>query len=250
MLFRSTIRFDYKTGIPLTINYYEKGDTNKAPLSPSYRNVYKTGETFEITSPSISGYKLVDADQATVEGTMETSPIIIDVLYEKIPYGVTYVFSGDAPSGINPPVDSNSYFYGDNAQIKPDVDAPNGWIFKGWDQTGEVTITCDLVVTGTWEKEQYSLDVIYKFESQDDLTVYNDRREALIASAIEGATEEANENHTTGAHEDEFDVCSICLDVITAAGDSAAQSFDSKLGTFYTEYTSADGRTFENIFLK
>ena len=30
-----TIRFDYKTGISLTINYYEKGDTNKAPLSPS-----------------------------------------------------------------------------------------------------------------------------------------------------------------------------------------------------------------------
>jgi|GEM_PF-2702167 len=64
----------------LTINYVDK---NGKVLHTQYSEVLTEGAAYSQTSPSVSGYKLVDEAQAKIAGVMPASDLTVKVVYKK-----------------------------------------------------------------------------------------------------------------------------------------------------------------------
>ncbi|MBQ6265922.1 MAG: MucBP domain-containing protein, partial [Clostridia bacterium] len=72
----------------LTINYLEQG--TDAVLATAYVNANaEYGEVYEQQSPAVTGYHLVDANQATVEVIMDDQDETVNVYYAPNPYSLT-----------------------------------------------------------------------------------------------------------------------------------------------------------------
>lgn len=66
----------------LTISYV---DESGKPLHEAYiQEELSSGSTYEVKSPEISGYELVDSDQATVKGQIGNTDAVVTVTYRKV----------------------------------------------------------------------------------------------------------------------------------------------------------------------
>lgn len=181
------ITYHYITGYQLTIHYLEQG-TN-TPVAAPYEKAYSTGAGYSVDSPAVDGYKLVNSKDATVTGTITNKDVVEHVYYAKEAYTVTYEFEGDAPAGVNPPTDNNSYdLFDHNQAVVLGVTEPTGWSFQGWTVDGAtyqaddtLTITGNMTLVGTWEKISYGLDIVYQLDQR----AYDAYRAELDAAQVE-----------------------------------------------------------------
>lgn len=68
------------TKYALTINYVNE---SRDKVADSYSANLKEGSVYEIPSPSVSGYELEDAEQATISGTIAQEDVTINVVYKE-----------------------------------------------------------------------------------------------------------------------------------------------------------------------
>lgn len=96
-------------------------------------------------------------------------------------YKVTYEFTGDAPTGVNEPVDRKGYITGQKVTAEPlnpgTVSGEDGtWTFNGWKPEGEQTFNDeDITFTGTWmfkeaDKPDLSVTKTAKLLNEDGTT--------------------------------------------------------------------------------
>ena len=124
---------------------------------------YSPNENYELESITVDGESV---DVSTYKDSYTFNDINFDhhikVVYKAIPrYNVTYEWQGEHPDKSVPEgqtgilrdstytVDNTTYEVGD--RVEEAKDGQQGyWTFNGWDQTGEFTITSDVVIKGTW----------------------------------------------------------------------------------------------------
>ncbi len=110
----------------LTINYVdEAGNT----LAKSHAKTVKFDDVYNVTSPDVKGYSLVDAKQATVAGTI-AGDVKVDVVYKKVPYSISYTLNGGVVNGTNPVI-----YYVDSEAITVINPVKTGYTFDGWTGT-------------------------------------------------------------------------------------------------------------------
>ena len=136
----------------VVVNYVdEAGNT----LSESKTVSVAATEEYNVESPEIKGYELVDANEANVTGVMPYKTVEVTVEYKKTEYNVTYV---DA-LGVEVPVDEATYTMGDTVVVKADLEN-DGYRFDGWSYNGvtykagdEIKMDAEnIVLTSNWTK--------------------------------------------------------------------------------------------------
>ena len=179
--------YDYK----YELEYVASG-ANNVPSKDTYGPTADKSHTFTITSqkPEKAGFVFLgwsDTEGATratynagsaitlsssSDSTNGTSPLTSKKVYavwqeeEATEHAVTYTFTGSIPEGVSAPVDSNSYAKDVTVTLKPNPDAVEGYIFKGWKIEG-ITITdgkfvmpdTNVTVTGYWGEDKNDNDI-------------------------------------------------------------------------------------------
>lgn len=189
----------------VTVSYAWDFALEGAPALPEGATL-ASGEPYEVSAIVYDPISIEDA-YGNVTGTWtfggwdQSGTITVDEdlvitgawIYEgmDVPtWGITYVWSGDAPAGHRVPVDDAEYVNNQPYQIDTtytaqtviDVKDDFGnvverYAFSGWD-TPDGTITSNLTVTGTWTKETFEIPthkVMYSWSNLPEATLYDEK---------------------------------------------------------------------------
>lgn len=120
--------------------------------------------------PAVPGYTVTDWALEDSDGPMDTpvirtSDVYASAVWKKIPYTVTYEYTGEVPAGATPPAAVTAGI-GDAIDLPTPAAVP-GYVFAGWtlsgDDAGKVGAG-DVTVTGAWQLKRYT--VTYVFDGQ------------------------------------------------------------------------------------
>ena len=159
----------------LTIIYI-KNDTSEE-ISRFSSTDYATGQSYSITSPSVTGYT---PDHEVISGTMSASGDTYYVYYSPNNYTVTFDPNGGllASSELSKTVQFNN-IYGFDPSLPAgsqysDLPTPllNGFTFDGW-YLGDVLVKADSVVSTAsdhtlvahWRKNTYNITIYYNYST-------------------------------------------------------------------------------------
>ncbi len=167
--------------IPYTVTYvYADNGNIPAGYTAPAATTLTIGET--ITAPAVeipAGYKL---DWELEGDVMGAADVTMTGTWSKIPYTVTYKFSGEAP--VSAPA-AETATIGDAVEL-PEMEAA-GWTFNGWTVTGangadgNYTVgTSDVTVTGSWTKNVYVVNFWFDF----DMTELYDSQEYYFGDEV------------------------------------------------------------------
>ena len=102
----------------LTINYLEQG-TNTV-LSPQYTNTYTPGSPYDLSSPVILDYSLVDPSESRVSGTI-TEDTVINVYYTRDSYTLTITYVDGSTHTSIAPTYTGQYYSGEQYSVTSPV---------------------------------------------------------------------------------------------------------------------------------
>lgn len=174
----STGSFEIKNDVVITgywtkINYYDVSYVYEGEVptnAPTYKTkTYEEGTNVVVeTAPVIDGYIFsgwTSTDADISDGTFTiTKDTVITGNWTKINYyTVTYKYTGNVPSNA-PTIKSQTYAEGTTVNVAktPNV---NDYIFSGWTTNdaditnGSFIITKDTIITGNWNKINYTLKI-------------------------------------------------------------------------------------------
>ena len=148
----------------LTI-YYQ--DTHGTQLANTFTQPLNYGTEYLVTSPSISGYALVDDDQAEISGTMLDENITVYVYYDVVSYTLTIYYV---------------YQYGGEAATLVTQSLHAGDTYSVTSPTLEHYTTATTVVSGTMPAEDVEVWVQYVCADYDAAIVSRVRQEDIYGT--------------------------------------------------------------------
>ena len=129
----------------VTVNYLESG-TDKQ-LQAAVRKVCEKGEKYQISSPSIGGYSLVDPAQSVISGTAEgdNHDLVFNVYYSavKVSYTIKYVTGDGTGAYIEKDSEVDYASAGETVVITPDPDKYTGYSLRDSDKSLSLTVSAD-----------------------------------------------------------------------------------------------------------
>jgi len=156
------------TKIPYNVTYQYTGTVpSNAPTLPT-GGIYEWGtEGITVEADlSLEGYTFSGwvTDDVTVAGgsfTMPQNHVVFTATWAKIPYKVTYQYTGTVPSGAPALPSDESHDWGTENITVATAPTMEGYTFSGW-ATGDVTVTSgtftmpqkDVVFTATWAENE------------------------------------------------------------------------------------------------
>lgn len=97
----ATIKLVKYKNYKLTVNYLDVN--NNAVVATQYNGTYAFGDSYSVTSPTVTGYTLADksVDDAVVSGTMPDHDVVVDVYYDYPKLTINYLAVRDDNDDLN-----------------------------------------------------------------------------------------------------------------------------------------------------
>ena len=143
----------------LTINYIDA--VTKDAVAESVKTQVAATESYKVESPVLDSHKLVDSEQATIEGTMPYEDVVITVEYDRNTYTVVYKVNGETM------VTFENVGYGASTPAY-EYKVPESHTFTGFGEIPE-TVTENLVFEGTTDFKVFTVsyfvnkDIVKKY---------------------------------------------------------------------------------------